>query len=308
MKRLSTVLPLIIAVSLAFSPLADARKMGGSKGSGFGRTYKTAPAPKTPRQSESLKQGQQPGGQQQAGQQQGAQQKPSRMGMFGGLLSGLALGGLLGSMFGAGGGFGGILMMALLAGVALVLFRKWKVGQRQRSPREETLLSDTFARKKTAVEGHGNDARFFNSASAIETSARPFGGIIGSNEVPVNMPGGFDQVSFLEAAREHYVTLQKAWDENNLGVMKEFMAPELFEQLSKERGALSGEQQTEVLFVDAGIVRADYSARVAQISVKYSGRYRDGQEGVEDDINDIWHLERDITANNAPWLIVGIES
>ena len=88
------------------------------------------------------------------------------------------------------------------------------------------------------------------------------------------MPGGFDQQAFLEGAREHYVTLQKAWNENNLELIREYMSPELFEQLSLERSKLQGKQHTEVLFVDAGIVRADYTARVAQVSIKYSGRYK----------------------------------
>ena len=31
------------------------------------------------------------------------------------------------------------------------------------------------------------------------------------------------------------------------------------------------------------------------------------EDGVEEDITDIWHLERDLTTDNAPWLIVGIQ-
>ena len=62
------------------------------------------------------------------------------------------------------------------------------------------------------------------------------------------------------------------------------------------------------MFVDAEIVRADYDASKAQLGLQFSGRYRDTVEGVEEDITDIWHLERDLTTPNAPWLIVGIQN
>lgn len=62
------------------------------------------------------------------------------------------------------------------------------------------------------------------------------------------------------------------------------------------------------MYVDAEIVRADHDQNRAHISLKFSGRYRDVSESVEEDITDVWHLERDLSHNNAPWLIVGIES
>lgn len=61
------------------------------------------------------------------------------------------------------------------------------------------------------------------------------------------------------------------------------------------------------MFLDAELVRATHNANLAEVSVKYSGRYRDTVEGVEEDIKEIWHLERNLTQANAPWLIVGIE-
>ncbi len=55
------------------------------------------------------------------------------------------------------------------------------------------------------------------------------------------------------------------------------------------------------------LFRAEYDATKAQLSLQFSGRYRDAVEGIEEDIEDIWHLERDLTQDNAPWLIVGIQ-
>jgi len=56
------------------------------------------------------------------------------------------------------------------------------------------------------------------------------------------------------------------------------------------------------------MVRAHQVFGTAQVSIKFSGRYKDSVEGVEEDITDIWHLERDLKEPNAPWFIIGIES
>ena len=85
------------------------------------------------------------------------------------------------------------------------------------------------------------------------------------------------------------------------------MSPELFEQLKAERAELTGEQHTEVMYVDTQLVRADYGSDWAQVSVRFSGRYMDRQEQVEEDIKEVWHLERNLAKDNAPWHIVGIE-
>jgi predicted lipid-binding transport protein (Tim44 family) len=89
--------------------------------------------------------------------------------------------------------------------------------------------------------------------------------------------------------------------------VREYVSPELFEQLKAERAELTGDQHTEVMYVDTQLVRADYGSDWAQVSVRFSGRYMDRQEQVEEDIKEVWHLERDLAKNNAPWHIVGIE-
>ena len=66
--------------------------------------------------------------------------------------------------------------------------------------------------------------------------------------------------------------------------------------------------QTEILDLDADIVRADESASLREISILFRGRCKDDLEKSEDGIFDVWHLERDMTADNAPWIVVGIEA
>ena len=128
-----------------------------------------------------------------------------------------------------------------------------------------------------------------------------------TSDVPHNYPPGFDQAAFINCSREHYRILQGAWNHNQLDTIKEYVSPSLFADLQQERAKLEGEQHTDVMYVDAEIVRADHDGSKAQLSIQFSGRYRDAVENVEENIEDIWHLERDLTTENAPWLIVGIQ-
>jgi predicted lipid-binding transport protein (Tim44 family) len=127
------------------------------------------------------------------------------------------------------------------------------------------------------------------------------------SDVPHNYPPGFDQPAFINGAREHYRIIQGAWNHNQLETIREYVSASLYADLELERSRLDGDQHTDVMYVDAEVVRADYDASKAQLSLQFSGRYRDAVEGIEEDITDIWHLERDLTTPNAPWLIVGIQ-
>lgn len=160
--------------------------------------------------------------------------------------------------------------------------------------------------EQSQQKGYYHEQPQFRESAAATSSTGGFGAV--NNDVPFNFPPDFDMSGFVNGAREHYRILQGAWNHNQLETIQEYVTPELYNDLAEERRKLDGEQHTEVMYVDAEIVRADYDSNRAQLSLQFSGRYSDRQEGVEDDITDIWHLERDMTRPNAPWLIVGIQA
>jgi len=266
---------MVFAFSLA-APEVHAKKFGGSKS--FGKSYKTAP-------------------QKQATTTAPAKQGMSKKGLLGGMLGGLLVGGLIASLF--GGAFEGLqfMDMIIMAGIAFFLFTMFKNMTRAKAAAQQGATQP--ASGPAFRQDTQNDATF-NSASQ--------GGFAGaSNDVPFNLPADFDLTNFLTGARSHYKTLQKAWNENDLDTIQEYVSIELYNELRAQRKELEGEQHTEVMFLDAELVRADSTASLSQVSVKFNGRYRDSHEDVEADINEVWHLERDLTQTNAPWLITGIE-
>ncbi|WP_062261994.1 Tim44 domain-containing protein [Endozoicomonas arenosclerae] len=307
LKRFASFMAIIMAFSFAFNaPVADAKKFGGGKS--FGRSHNTAAAPKQPAAAP-----------QQGGKQAAAQ--GSKKGLMGGLLGGLLAGGLIAALF--GGAFSGLQIMDFLI-IGLLAFVLFKVFR-------------SMNRAKAMAAGHGgNHAHYTPEQSGQGQQPPSLGSLFGQNkeqqqdsfgqadklsgfgsdqpqtgfaasDIPMNLPEGFNLSTFMNGARDHYRTLQEAWNKNDLETIREYLDPELFLQLKAERAALGGDQHTEVMFVDAELGRADYNDRVAEISVRFTGKYRDTVEGVEEDIKDIWHLQRSLSEPNAPWLIVGIE-
>ncbi|MCS0347297.1 Tim44 domain-containing protein [Vibrio diabolicus] len=289
MKRLFSIVALLM-FTVAVTPIAEAKKFGGSKS--FGKSYKTAPAPKQQQQNTNT-----------VGKDQTAKSS-SKKGLMGGLLGGLLAGGLLAAFF--GGAFEGIQFMDILI-IGLIAFVIFK------------LMRGMLGAKQGSMNQHRQQPAFGGNASKFEqpnmqnfeqqpnTNNGGFGGFGAQTDVPHNYPPGFDQAAFINGSREHYRILQGAWNHNQLETIEEYVSPSLFEDLKAERAKLDGEQHTDVMYVDAEIVRADYDANKAQLCLQFSGRYRDTVEGVEEEIEDIWHLERDLTVPNAPWLIVGIQ-
>lgn len=293
MKRLFSLVALLM-VSVAITPIAEAKKFGGGKS--FGKSFKTAPAPKQQQKNTNS-----------IGKEQTSKtQSSSKKGLMGGLLGGLLAGGLLAAFF--GGAFEGIQFMDILI-MGLIAFVIFKLMRGMLGAKQGSMNQN---RQQPAFGGSApkfEQPNVHNFEQPQNNGAQAGGfGFGAQSDVPHNYPPGFDQAAFVNGSREHYRILQGAWNHNQLETVEEYVSPSLFEDLKSERAKLDGEQHTDVMYVDAEIVRADYDANKAQLSLQFSGRYRDAVEGIEEDITDIWHLERDLSVPNAPWLIVGIQA
>lgn len=281
MRKLFSFLTIVAVVfSLGFVQVAEARKFGASKS--FGRSFKTAPAQPSPAMNTSTLNKQ-------------TQPQANGRGLMGGLLGGLVAGGLFAWLLGSGA-FDGIQIfdILLLAGVAFLLFKLFaaKKSQTQRQEQQPAFGGASFRSAPIPEETQTASASFTQAA----------------NDVPFNLPNGFDIPGFVKGACDHYRLLQEAWNLNDFNKIQEYVSPELYNDLKAERANYPGDQHTEVLYVNAEIVRADQTRTKAELSLLFKGRYRDNVERVEENIDEIWHLERDLTQANAPWLIVGIEN
>lgn len=291
MKKFLTLFTLVMAVALV-APHADAKRFGGGKS--FGKSYKTAPAQRQQAQRTDTLGKQQP---------QAAQKSAAKKGMMGGLLGGLLAGGLLAALF-TGGAFDGFQFMdfVIIALLAFIGFKLFKMLRGQKvTPKGHR---PAYAGNSPVPSSKAKSEQGFNRQSASAN----MGTGSSNSDVPNNLPAAFDVQGFVNRARDHYRAIQNAWNQNDMAKIKQYVSPALYQDLVNERNTCVGEQQTEILFVNAEIVRADYNRQQAEISLKFSGRLKESSDQPEQDITDVWHLQRDLTQDNSPWLIVGIQA
>ena len=292
MKNLLTIFTLLFMIIMV-SPYAEAKKFGGGKS--FGKQYNTTSTRKQSTNQTSNSR-----------QTQTAEKPKSNKGFMGGMLGGLLAGGLLGSMFGGGlgglGGGGGLISILILALLGFAVFKVIKLMRgmnlKQATSNEE-YATNSYQQPTTEQFREQPSEISYNRINEDQPA-------IADSETQVNLPPNFDTKACLAAACNHYRSIQQAWDTNDFSKIKEYVTPALIESLKTERNNFNQEQQTNIMYVDAEIVRADYSEELAELSVKFFGKYKEN-DNIEQNINDTWHLERNLKVANSPWLIVGIQ-
>lgn len=244
---------------------ADARRLGGGKT--FGSQSRTVQQPTAT--------------QNQATGNRTTQARPgSRMGS---MLGGLLAGGLLAALF-FGGAFDELRLMDLLliAGAAFLLFK-------------------LFARRRSVVAGGPGQP---DAAPAGPRSFQAEQVPLGSGAAFAAEPEWFDRERFLGGAKEHFMTLQRTWDNNDLAGIQEYVTPELYNLLREERDRQPANNRTEIvrLFAELGDIRE--VGQEAEATVIFHGII--AENGEETEFNETWHLTRQLR-DGAPWYLQGIE-
>lgn len=212
------------------------------------------------------------------------QRQPSKgLSRFAGPFAGLLAGGLLASLF-FGGAFDELRMfdILLVAGAIWLAFR-------------------LFGRRRQTVTAGGPQTTIHQSREQATPQAFSAAGASSTAGV---QPAWFDKERFLSGAKEHFMTLQRAWDNNDLSGIQEYVTPALYNLLREERANHPANNRSEVvrLYAELGEVRELGSQ--AEASVLFHGIMEENGEQTE--FNETWHLVRDLR-DGAPWHIQGIE-
>lgn len=236
-------------------------------------------------------------------------------GGMGGMLMGLAAGGLLAALF-MGGAFEGIqfldiLLIALIAGGAIYFLRS---RRKQQSQQTQPATAYGFTRNSHQETQDQSFNQPFQSSPVepLAKAADPFAKVkvetvTDDEQVIYGAPEWFNEATFLEGARSHFLDLQKAWDANDLSTIKSYVTPQLYKFLQEERAAQVNHVETKVhkLAVEMTNIQ-QLPSKVIELAIMFHGVIN---EGAPDDVRfcEIWHLIRDMNQENAPWLIQGIE-
>lgn len=266
----------------AYSADVHAKKLGGGKS--FGKSFSVAKpkaAPATPTSTAAA----------------AGTKKPGLLGgLGGGLLGGLLAGGIFAALLGSGAfdgiSFGDILLFAVIG----FLVYKFLIAPKRRAAAE-------------AAQQAGTNGMFREMPESTRDSVQPspMAGISGFGSTPsMQLPPGFDEQAFVAEAKNHYITLQKAWDDNNFDEILDYVSPELYNLLVAERAQYGNDKaRTEVVSLMVDLVRGEFIGSTASISLQFSGWIKEGEETSE--TNEIWHLEKNMSDAKANWTIVGIQ-
>ncbi|MDR9467528.1 MAG: TIM44-like domain-containing protein [Marinospirillum sp.] len=194
-----------------------------------------------------------------------------------GPLMGLAAGGLLAAIF-FGGAFEGIqffdiLILLLIVGGVFLFLRSRAKPQPQAATGQPSAGISPNQFRETGFDG---------------------------------APDWFDEPGFIERAKIHFMDLQKAWDANDFSKLEEFVTPQLCRFLQEERARQPEDVKTEVRKLAAEISNIQQLDDTVELAVKFRGIISE-TGAPEASFCEIWHLIRDMSQENSPWLIQGIE-
>jgi predicted lipid-binding transport protein (Tim44 family) len=142
---------------------------------------------------------------------------------------------------------------------------------------------------------------------AFTPAANAFGGISKEPEpFESTLPPGFDQLTFLENAKQYFATLQKAWDQGDLASLREFTTPEMFATIQQDlAGRTDANNQTDVVTINAQLLGIETADGHYYCSVQFSGMIREQQGAPASDFSEIWNLSKPVEGPGG-WVLAGI--
>jgi predicted lipid-binding transport protein (Tim44 family) len=311
MKRFGLLmLAAATAATVAFSGIADAKRLGGGGSLGAQRQSIAPKPPATaPGAAAQPVMPAQPGAALPAKPAAAPAVAPSGMsrwlGPIAGIAAGLGLAALL-SHFGLPEGLGTFLLLAL--GAVAVVF----------------VVRMLFARRTPATSpmqyaGAGRDVGAAPPSPA--PSGPAWGGPAKSDSVmpapapaaaPAAVPGakalppGFDVAGFVKQAKMQYIRMQAAYDTGDRTALAELMTPEMFADVTRELAGRGEHRPTEVVTIDADVLEVTTEGRSHWASVRYTGLVREDGEPAPKPVDEVWNLTKP-TDGSSGWLLAGIQ-
>jgi predicted lipid-binding transport protein (Tim44 family) len=288
MKRfLSIAMALCIGLTMSLDVNA-AKRFGGGKSAGAAPTHQTSQmAPSSPGMGGAAATAGAAGA-------AGAAAKAGGASRWLGPLAGIAAGGLLASMF-MGDGFQGmqILDILIMAVIAFLVFRF--IAARRRKQQEHYAPAGHAPMQREAFEQKPAGGSIFGGSPA-PVAARPV----------INAPAWFNERNFVEAARNHFQSLQQHWDANEMDKIAEFVTPQMLEFLKRERADLGdGFQSTYIDNLNVQLDGVDDRADKTIATLTFTGVSKTSRFDQGEVFSESWNMER-AQGENQPWLVAGI--
>lgn len=301
MKKVIGLAALVLALGTTMAFDVEAKRLGGAKSSGMQRQQTTQPAtpantPGSPAQAAPAA-----GAAAAAAAPAAAAAKRSWMGPIAGLAAGIGLMALA-SHFGFGEAMANFMMMMLLGLVVLAV-----IGfvMRNRMARNATPAA---AGVGAAGRTGGSFGGGFGSQPAGGTRiGSALGGVSAAAAQPSTIPADFDAAGFARNATQQFLALQSANDARDLQRLRDYLTPEMFEEVRADlevRG--DAPQQTQVFGLNAQVLEVAEEGDRYIVSVRFTGGIRDQAHADTEDLDEVWHLTKPRTGFGG-WVVAGIQ-
>jgi predicted lipid-binding transport protein (Tim44 family) len=318
----------LLVVALTFTSLhAEASKrLGGGKSAGQQSNNVTQREAAKPAPASTPAQNAAPAAQPSPAAAPAAAAQPQRKpwgAMLGGLAAGLGLAWLASSL-GMGEAFGQILMFGLIALAVMVVIG---MIMRRRQPQAANTSPYAFegagapADPRTLPQYNpnnvGNDAsaRPMDTDPTYQPTAARSGAIIGSSlsgNQTWGIPADFDSLSFINAAKQNFMTLQHAWDRSDVSTLRSMMTDtmltEIKNQLAEREANASGQpNQTDVVMLDAQLLGIEEVGEFYMASVEFSGLIREEPSAGPTPFREVWNMTKPKNGTSG-WLVAGVQA
>ncbi|MBX9755219.1 MAG: hypothetical protein K2X80_10725 [Pseudomonadaceae bacterium] len=278
MQRFMTFF-MVLCLGLTLSLDANAKRMGG------GKSFGSAPSHQASQTRQAA-----PASTAAAGSTAGKAAATGGMSRWLGPLAGLAAGGLLASMF-MGGGFEGMQFLDILI-IGLIAFLAFRFIASRRKQQAQPAAAGGVPYQRDITPQPNT---IFGGSSA-PSALKPV----------IKAPAWFNESSFIQAGREHFLSLQQHWDANEMDKLAEFTTPQLLAFLRQERASLGdGFQSTYIDDLDVQLDGLDDLADKTVATLTFSGIEKTSRFDQGEAFSESWRMER-AQGDNQPWLIAGM--
>lgn len=277
MQRFMTVF-LALCLGLTLSLDANAKRMGSGKSFGAAPSHQTSQSRQAAPSATA------------AAPMAGKAAATSGASKWLGPLAGLAAGGLLASMF-MGDGFQGMQIFDMLI-IALIAFLAFRFIASRRKQQAQPAMAGGVPYQREMPQNA--PASIFGGSSAA------------SGKAPIKAPAWFNETSFVNAGREHFLSLQQHWDANEMDKIAEFTTPQLQAFLQQERADLGDAfQSTYIDNLEVQLDGLDDQADKTIATLTFSGIEKTSRFDQGEAFSESWRMER-AHGDNQPWLIAGM--
>lgn len=236
----------------------------------------------------------------------------ARPGM-GGMLGGLLAGGLLAALFFGGAfeniNFADILIVALLAFVGFKLFKTFAMRRAPQAapaggaPGISAPEAPVMARERVATTDDRSYAGAPPSAGASSSSTQ---------RRAIALPADFNETAFLAEAKGRYEQLQAAWDNGDLGTLRQYSTDKVFGEVQDMYRARHGENRTELQRVDTRLIDVTDRGDAIEASVLFDVTMIEHDASAPllpqaSTVAEVWHFVRSKRALRPEWMLDGIQ-